>query len=64
MLLLFLELRSGLDVDKPNVYIDDCISKMEPIHKVCKACNELLVRFDKKSASLFKEKILYLAEKP
>ena len=64
MLLLFLELRSGLDVDKPNVYIDDCISKIEPIHKVCKAFNKLLAKCDKKSESLFKEKILYLAEKP
>lgn len=31
---VILELRTGLDVDKPNVYIDDCISRMEPIHKV------------------------------
>ncbi|XP_067949136.1 vacuolar protein sorting-associated protein 33A-like [Watersipora subatra] len=28
------ELRSGLDVDKANVYIEDCISRMEPLHKV------------------------------
>jgi len=31
---VIIELRSGLDVDKINVYIDDCISRMEPIHKV------------------------------
>lgn len=28
------ELRSGLDVDKANVYIEDCISRAEPIRKV------------------------------
>lgn len=45
VLLLFLELRSGLDVDKPNVYIDDCISKMEPINKVGKHnWNELVLK--------------------
>lgn len=24
----------GVDVEKPNTYIDDCISRTDPLHKV------------------------------